>query len=344
MTSPEVFADAVAARCEAALSRIRARVERFSIGAMSIKLVAPCDEACPWIGRAFLPNVVPAAEPSDREHCLAIWDGTRPELLPPPRPWGPTAHEPLGVVAEYSTDTVRCAFDIHTSSLVVRHSRLNASYVWVPKLADLPAWALASPLRVPLSWLANAHGMQVVHAAAVSIGGRAVLLAGAGGSGKSTTALACAMAGMAYIGDDYCVVEPGVNMVHLLYRTAKLFQPSLDMLPKARAWLCNPKRATEEKGVIFLDSSQVSVAPSAPLAAIVLPRLAGGERTTISRASRREAIAALLPSTIGGLMGGTAATPGLILKAVCGVPLYHLMLGTDLGGVTDTVRAVSEAE
>ena len=45
MTSPEVFADAVAARCEAALSRIRARVERFSIGAMSIKLVAPCDEA-----------------------------------------------------------------------------------------------------------------------------------------------------------------------------------------------------------------------------------------------------------------------------------------------------------
>jgi hypothetical protein len=341
MTSPEVFADAVAASCEAALSRVGARVERFSIGAMSIKLVAPCDEARPWIGRAFLPSPVPAAEAPDREHCLAIWDGTRPESLPPPRPWGPTAHEPLGVIAEYSTGTVRCAFDIHTSSLVVRHDRLNASYVWVPKLADLPAWALASPMRVPLSWLANAHGMQVVHAAAVAMGGRAVLLAGAGGSGKSTTALACAMAGMAYLGDDYCVVEPGMNMVHLLYRTAKLFQASLDMLPKARAWLCNPRRATEEKGVIFFDSSQVSVVPSAPLAAIVLPRLASGERTRISRASRREAIAALLPSTIGGLMGGT---PGLILKAISGVPIYHLMLGTDLASITDTIRAVSEAQ
>jgi hypothetical protein len=135
-----------------------------------------------------------------------------------------------------------------------------------------------------------------------------------------------------------------MNMVHLLYRTAKLFQASLDMLPKARAWLCNPRRATEEKGVIFFDSSQVSVVPSAPLAAIVLPRLASGERTRISRASRREAIAALLPSTIGGLMGGTAATPGLILKAISGVPIYHLMLGTDLASITDTIRAVSEAQ
>ena len=248
MTGAETFAAEAALRASAALARRRTREEIFSIGRVSFRLVSCDEKPDEWLGRAFLGGSEnPAQIAASALHRLVAWDGIAPEALPPPRPWHPNDYEPLGVVRSYSNEAVRCAVDIHTDSLIIFNHAQNSSLTWYPSIVDLPAWAKASPFRIILSWLCNRHRMQIVHGAAVAIDGRAVLLAGAGGSGKSTTALACALAGLGYLGDDYCAVEPGAGKVHMVYQTAKLFRPTLDMLPALDTWIDNRDRLDAER-------------------------------------------------------------------------------------------------
>jgi hypothetical protein len=163
-----------------------------------------------------------------------------------------------------------------------------------------------------------------------------VLLAGKGGSGKSTTALACALAGMEYLGDDYCVIEPAAGKVHMIYRTAKLLKSSLELM-RWPGVVENPDRLDIEKGVVFLEPADVQLRRSAELSAILLPRVEAGGPTRLCPATRQETIKAILPSTIGQLMGGTSASPGLIMELVRSIPAFHLTLGGDFKIVPDTI-------
>lgn len=328
------FANQVADRAGAALAR--AASMRFSIGDAHFDILTSAlghEE----LSRAFLQ--ADQGQHRGKPHSISVWDGTDPRVGPPCRPWGETGHEPLGVVAAYSDSRVRCAFDVHTSSLIVFDRDRHCSYTWYPDIASLPAWAKASPFRIPLSWLLNQCDMQMVHGAAVSIDGSAVLLAGAGGSGKSTTALACALAGMGYLGDDYCAVDPARSTVHMVYRTAKALPGTLKMLPSLNQWVVNADKIAAEKGVIFLDAADLDLVHSARLTAILLPRVATDGETRVTAASRAEAMRALLPSTIGGLMGGTDYTPKALLNLVQGVPAFTIDLGSDLAAVIDAVSS-----
>lgn len=336
LTAAEAFAEAVVKRASAALSKRATRRDVFHIGSIPFELVTPGERADEWLGRAFLQCDESPIDADIAPHRLVAWDGTDADALPPPRPWPPKAIEPRGVVDSHSNDAVRCAVDADISSLIVYNFAENMSYNWLPNVLELPLVARTSPFRIQLSWLCNRHRMQIVHGAAVAINGRAVLLAGKGGVGKSTTALACALAGMEYLGDDYCVVEPAAGKVHLIYRTAKLLKSSLDFMP-CPGVVENSDRLDIEKGVVFLESGDVQLSRSAELSAILLPRVEAGAPTRLFPATRQEAIRAILPSTIGQLMGGTSASPGLIMELVRSTPAFHLTLGGDFKIVPDTI-------
>jgi glycogen(starch) synthase len=67
------------------------------------------------------------------------------------------------------------------------------------------------------------------------------------------------------------------------------------------------------------------------------PFVEAGAPTRLFPATRQEAIRAILPSTIGQLMGGTSASPGLIMELVRSTPAFHLTLGGDFKIVPDTI-------
>jgi hypothetical protein len=129
-------------------------------------------------------------------------------------------------------------------------------------------------------------------------------------------------------------------MVHMVYRTAKIFKSSLDLIPSLVDWIDNRQQINTEKGVIFLRGDDVSLARSAELSAILLPRVGNGSAATMYRATRADAINAILPSTVGGLMGGTSVTPRLIMELVRSIPAFHLVLGTNLRTVVDAVASL----
>jgi hypothetical protein len=336
----ESFAKAVATQAKSALSQRPKRTEAFAIGTLGFQLTAPI-ETTEWMGRAF-----PVGSEVDRlcmSHHLVAWDGTGAEAIPPEPPWHEDELKPLGLAACHSNENLRCAIDGPIVSLIVSDFSSGTSYTWYPSITALPGWAKASPFRVPLSWLCNRHQMQIVHAAAVGVEGRAVLLVGDGGSGKSTTALACALAGFDYLGDDYCAFEPATGKVHMVYRTAKMFRPTLDLLPAIADLVENRDRVDLEKGIAFLDPSHIKLARSANLSAILLPRVGDATGPIVHPASREQVIKAVLPSTVCGLMGGTSATPRFIMQLVQSVPAYHLILRPDMGAVVEAVAARSMA-
>lgn len=153
---------------------------------------------------------------------ISIWESRR-SADPLPVAWrdvdvnagglvrGADGERVVGVYAGWGAFTL---VDLERSRILVR----------VPDARTMPWWERATPLRASLFWALGGAGRHLVHAGAVGDLERGgALLAGSGGSGKTTVALACLQAGMRYVGDDYLLLRSGAPTVaHNLYTTAKI--------------------------------------------------------------------------------------------------------------------------
>ena len=221
-------------------------------------------------------------------------------------------------------------------------------------MARLPDYERGAPFVLLLHWwqLLCPPPAQppacAVHAAAVGTerdGG--LLLVGRGGSGKSTTALACLSAGFLYVGDDYCLLQSTADgpWAASLFATGKLSDAMLERFPVFATTVVNPTRTPGEKALLFLDRSfSAHLAAGLPLRAILLPRvLAGGGETRLTPASPAAALQALAPSTIF-LFRRSGSEAANLLAQLAGVtrslPCFHLQLGAD-ADATRTPRILS---
>ncbi len=83
-----------------------------------------------------------------------------------------------------------------------------------------------------------------------------VLIAGRGGAGKSTTALACLNSKLAYVSDDHCLLATQPSpCAWSLYNTGKLDAESLRLLPHFSRYIHNAARSREEKALFFSASA-----------------------------------------------------------------------------------------
>jgi hypothetical protein len=211
--------------------------------------------------------------------------------------------------------------------------------------SPFPYWEAGSPFRAILhSWLSSS-GLQFVHGGAVGENGAGVLLAGRGGSGKSTTTMLCLNAGMLYAGDDYCSLESNPEVyVHSLYNTAKLLPHDLDRFPELRQKVWNPQSLVEnssDKATFFLGNLMPERMSSGfPLRAILLPRVTGGTDTHLTPCGPAAALAAIAPSTVAQLPNSVQADMDRMVAIVSKLPAYILNLGSDLVQIPEVVRSL----
>ena len=93
---------------------------------------------------------------------------------------------------------------------------------WIEDIALTPPYVRFRPFAEILSAWFPTVGMVLLHAAAVGDADGVVLLVGNGGSGKSTTSVVCSRAGLGFLADDFCLLEPGAPpRVHSIYRSAE---------------------------------------------------------------------------------------------------------------------------
>jgi hypothetical protein len=276
---------------------------------------------------------------------VELWDSASSRVRPAPAPWGQADGGPLGAVREFNDETRKAVVDAGSRTVTVADLTAGHAVVWAACAAALPDWWRAVPLRLLLSWVLTGPARHVVHAGAVGAGGRGVLLAGAGGAGKSTLAVTCVEAGMDYIGDDYLLLSSGTPpRAHALYGTAKLDRHSLGALPGLAPQAGAVCRAGD-KAVIDLNALRPDrLCAALAVEAIVVPRLAGGARPALVPISGASALRAVAPSTIFQAPDGAAPALDVLADVVRTVPSYELRIDGKADLAADLLRSALETE
>jgi hypothetical protein len=207
--------------------------------------------------------------------------------------------------------------------------------VWLDEAGELPYHLVALPLLPILSWALAERGLAVVHGAAVATVSGAVLIGGRSGTGKSTAALACLDAGLGFLGDDMCVIEPGTPpVVHSLFCSAKL-----DVSDTARFSALSPALVRGsgpgwEKAVYLFDRHLAGgVQRCAPLLGVAIPRR--GDAGHATRLSARQGFLAIAPNTVFQLPGAAQAACAGVKEVVSKVPVHAVGVGRTIAEIPD---------
>jgi hypothetical protein len=272
-------------------------------------------------------------EPTDDvELTIGCWEHAATGVLPPPPPWSLDHFLARGRVRGHVDGPVRVAYDSFARVLSVFDRTRDRAVLYSADATLVPHWFDRAPFRTILTWWAADHGLPFLHASAVADDSGAVAIAGASGAGKSTTALSCLAAGLRLLGDDACAVrlDPSPS-AYSVYGRAKLELDSLARLPTLASMIVD-----EHEGQTLIDPGDRR-AESAPLRAVLLPRITDGTTSRRVRIPESAAVRALLASAVHegvGIVGGMLATLADLARDV---PCFALELGSDLDGVVATV-------
>ena len=208
---------------------------------------------------------------------------------------------------------------------------------------ELSLYERGRPLHVLLSLWHKSLDMPLVHAGLVSKSGRGVLLAGPGGSGKSTSAITSACAGFDYLSEDLVALEalPDDGFVgHSLYSSTFIEPDHLKRFALFNGHAINGRYSYETKLLVLLSQiAPLRFARACRIHAVVLPRVLHLPASRLRPASKGEALLTLAPSSLlvgeksHGLQGFNK-----LAKLVEQVPCYWL----ELGGALDEIPGVLE--
>ena len=338
------FTESVARAAGQAVHRTHATELRLQVGDVPVRLRV----AGELLAARLLPALAPLAARATDAPVLDItaFDSAASGVQLPAPPWPPDAYRPGDRIEGFGGDGHDVAYALDPGVLSLADAHGGRAFFWTRDAASLPRWETGAPLRTVLRLALRPLGLQLVHGAVVGDGRGGVLLAGVGGSGKSTTALACALAGIGVLGDDYCVLElAGTGSpprAHALYAVGKAGPASLRMLPGLAAAIVPGGPTPEGKELIDINVARPgALRHSAPLTAIVLPRVAAatGEPVRITAA---EALVAIAPTTLLQLPGSGAADLRAMASLARGVPAYRLDVGPVPDEVVAAVRGILE--
>jgi hypothetical protein len=231
----------------------------------------------------------------------------------------------------------------HSLVCLDRVSGLMIGYV--SNAEELSLYERGRPLHVPLSLWHKSQDIPMVHAGLVAKNGRGVLLAGPGGSGKSTSAVMCAHAGFDYLSDDLVGLEltsDGGFVGHSLYNSTFMEPDHLKRFSQLERHAISGRYCFEKKHLVLLSRiASVRFARSCGIHSIVLPRVLHRPSSVLRRASKGETLMALGPSSL--LVGERSyAMEGFnkLARLVQQVPCYWLELGDALDEIPGVLQGL----
>lgn len=215
---------------------------------------------------------------------------------------------------------------------------------WMETPVSVPPWDGGAPLRAFLHWALAGPARGLVHAGTLGVDGRGVLLAGAGGSGKSGTVIAGLLAGLGSVGDDYVLaaLEPA-PVAMPAFHSLKQDPAGFGRLGLGRYLAEVPPLNWQGKHQFTLrDLTDQPIPAQIALTALLLPKVAGGGPTHVSPASPREAFLALAPSSLAQNTGERGSSASFIARLIRQLPCHVLHLGPDPAEVAGFLRRFIE--
>jgi hypothetical protein len=228
--------------------------------------------------------------------------------------------------------------------LILDHAAGEA-LLWLADAKDVPFWEAAAPFKTLINWFLSEQPVSMLHGGVVVHAGRALMLVGPGGSGKSTTVAACFEAGMKVCGDDLVLAERSAEgwQAHALYDALKLEPGGAIPIPArllaAPWWPCGEKRL-----VRYSDVDPQGLALQAPLVGLMQCVITGRDSTRIVPQPAAALLRAIAPPTVFLLRGREASTLAKVASLVRTVPTFQLELGTAPASAAAVLRAFLQAQ
>ena len=219
-------------------------------------------------------------------------------------------------------------------NLTLLDRRGRRALLWYPSPGEISSWEFSRPFLYPIHALMLPTAWTPVHAAAVARNGAAILVAGRGGIGKTTTALVCAEAGWDYISDDFVLIGGTPWRACGIYRSARMREDMFDRLPRSMEAVTNI--STEDGEVrAEIDVGRLGRIESGnvEIHAIVLPRRAGAACAALTPCRPSQVLSALAGSTSIILGGGQTEIFEKLTDLVKKVPCYTFDPGPNIADI-----------
>jgi hypothetical protein len=313
-------------------ARTNGRPSTRSIAGDAVRLTFVDDALAARLLPAF-EHLGRTSEPPDLE--LIAWTDVSSADPPWVLPWGPGHVGPRGGVHGLLEGPVRSSAAHDGSSLTLWDADRRICACWWRDVGSLRAWDDAAPLRLALHFALRREDRMLIHAACVGAAGDGVLLAGPGGSGKSTTTAACLRAGLQAVGDDYAVLDTArpEPRAHTIYRSLK----TTTALGQRDARAVDGGRQT----LMIGEDVPGATASSLRIVAVMVPRVVDAPRSSAVAIKPAQALRAILPSTLLQAPRESSQEFRPVLDLVSSVPCFELLLGADRG-VPPIVRILTE--
>lgn len=214
----------------------------------------------------------------------------------------------------------------------------NTGIYWCKTIEKMPLYVHTAPfLQLLQRWFIHTP-LTFIHSGGIGYAQGGVILGGKGGSGKSTTTMACFDSDLHYIGDDFLMVDRQHSTAYSLYQVAKLEIHNSFRFPHLKPHLTNTAALPPEKHHLWIHELQASkMIQTFPVKAIFLPKFLGKKDTQLKPASKVDAMKALVPSSTWLIKADTTQM-NKIAQIVRQLPCYWLETGTDLPQIPFTIR------
>lgn len=301
-----------------------------------------------FAGNAMIKNLTLALshveiEPlDDYDMTICLWDSASTGVPSLEFPWHSHEVSLRGEVIGYNSERIHTVLDIHTKVLHVFDCKSQTALYWISDAEKLPWWISGSPLQLIVHWWMQLKGLQLTHAAVVGYPHGGLLLAGKGGSGKSTTALACMKAGMQYLSEDYCLVSdlPEIR-AYSVYNSAKISTNTLSWFPELTPYIENPHREKEDKAFLYYHRFQPEkILLECPLKAVLTLKIEKADKSRLEPLDPAKALTALSVSTLWQLTHSGLTSLNHLKRVTENLPCYQLYLGHDFMQVPSLLRSL----
>ncbi|MGH7587797.1 MAG: hypothetical protein ACRELU_04305, partial [Gemmatimonadota bacterium] len=272
-----------------------------------------------------------------------LWDADHSGIPgPPPAP----GSDPTDRAISSASDDGRFILQRRTHAVVGQDRARRTVFGSFRGVDRLPLYDRGRPLHPQLLLWNQDRGAPPLHAGLVARAGRGALFVGEGGSGKTTSTLACLLHGFDFLGDDYISLsndDRGGIVGHGVYGSTHVEPGHLARFPELQRHAVHPLWENEDKALVFLaDVLPERLARESPIDALFLPSVRSGP-ARVRPASPAQALLRLVQGTLA--LATHAGTGGMepLFELASSVPAFWLDLGADLDEIPVTIAKTLDA-
>jgi hypothetical protein len=239
-------------------------------------------------------------------------------LLPPP-------HLRSRTVLRASRDIYYLWRDEADGYLTAIDRRVRRGLVWFTAAERIASWHVARPFLHAIKGFSLEAAWTPIHAASVARDGKAVLIVGQSGAGKTSIALSLVTQGWSYLGDDAVIVRANPARVGALYSSARLRADTFARFPEImKACLAISDDAGEQKAEVDMTLLPIRSAAEADIRAILFPQPGDWSELRLAPVPKSDALRRMMEATSQSMMGDEAAVFAKLSDLVASVPCYRM--------------------